>query len=45
MILVAYNHELRASELIGFKRDAVKNGYFTTARLGGFLAEFPPDAE
>lgn len=35
MILVAFSHGLRASEVIGFKRDAVKDGYLTIKRLKG----------
>lgn len=37
MILVAFHHGLRASEVIGFTPDAVKDGYLTIARLKGSL--------
>ena len=35
MILVAYCHGLRASEVIALQRDAVKDGHLTVARLKG----------
>lgn len=37
MILVAFLHGLRASEVTGFKRDAIKDGYLTVHRLKGSL--------
>lgn len=35
MFLVAYWHGLRASEVIGFTRDAVRDGFLTIQRLKG----------
>lgn len=35
MILVSYNHGLRASETIAITRDALKDGYLTVKRLKG----------
>lgn len=35
MILVAFQHGLRASEVTGFTRDAVRDGYLTIQRLKG----------
>jgi integrase/recombinase XerD len=35
MFLVAYQHGLRASEVISFTRDAVRDGYLTIQRLKG----------
>ena len=37
MILVAFHHGLRASEVTGFTSDAVKDGHLTIARLKGSL--------
>jgi integrase len=37
MILVAFNHGLRASEVTGFTRDAVEDGHLTVQRLKGSL--------
>jgi integrase/recombinase XerD len=37
MILVAFNHGLRASEVTGFKADAVRDGHLTIARLKGSM--------
>lgn len=35
MILVCFWHGLRVSELVGFKRDAIQDGYLTIKRLKG----------
>jgi integrase len=45
MILVAFSHGLRASEVTGFKRDAVKDGYLTVHRLKGSLRTTQPLVE
>ncbi len=37
MILVAFHHGLRASEVTGFKADAVRDGHLTIQRLKGSL--------
>lgn len=37
MILVAFLHGLRASELVGIKRDDIASGYLTVQRLKGSL--------
>ena len=37
MILVAFHHGLRASEVVGFTADAVRDGHLTVARLKGSL--------
>ncbi len=37
MILVAYNHGLRASEVVGLTEDCVRDGYLTVKRLKGSL--------
>lgn len=42
MILVAYSHGLRASEVIALQRDAVKDGHLTVRRLKGSLATVQP---
>ena len=35
MILLAYNHGLRASEVVSFTPDAIRNGFITIQRLKG----------
>jgi site-specific recombinase XerD len=35
MILVGFNHGLRASEVVGIKADDIKDGYLTVCRLKG----------
>lgn len=42
MILVAYSHGLRASEVTGLQSDAVKDGHLTVARLKGSLRTVQP---
>jgi integrase len=42
MILVAYSHGLRASEVTKLQRDAVKDGHLTVARLKGSLRTIQP---
>lgn len=37
MILVAFHHGLRASEVIGFTADAVRDGHLTVQRLKGSM--------
>ena len=45
MILVAYSHGLRASEVIALQRDAVKDGHLTVKRLKGSLRTVQPLVE
>lgn len=45
MILVAFWHGLRASEVTGFKRDAVRDGHLTIQRLKGSLRTVQPLVE
>src|SRR5271154_3443746 len=45
MILVAYSHGLRASEVVRLQRDAVKDGHITVARLKGSLRTIQPLVE
>ena len=42
MILVAYSHGLRASEVVRLQRDAVADGHLTVARLKGSLRTVQP---
>jgi len=42
MILVAFNHGLRASEVTGFTRTAVRDGHLTIQRLKGSLKTTQP---
>jgi integrase/recombinase XerD len=42
MILVAYSHGLRASEVVSLQADAVKDGHLTVARLKGSLKTTQP---
>lgn len=42
MILVAFWHGLRASEVVGFQRDAVQDGYITIQRRKGSLRTVQP---
>lgn len=42
MILVAYSHGLRASEVVGLQRDAVKDGHLTVGRKKGSLRTVQP---
>lgn len=42
MFLVAFRHGLRASELTGFTRDAVRDGYLDLQRLKGSLHTIQP---
>lgn len=42
MILVAYSHGLRASEVVSLQRDAVKDGHITVRRLKGSLRTIQP---
>ena|ERR1700734_621305 len=42
MILVAYSHGLRASEVTQMQADAVKDGHLTVARLKGSLKTVQP---
>ena len=42
MILVAYSHGLRASEVTRLQADAVKDGHLTVARLKGSLRTVQP---
>jgi integrase/recombinase XerD len=45
MILVAFTHGLRASELVGFRRDAIRDGFLTVQRLKGSLRTTQPLVE
>lgn len=45
MILVAYSHGLRASEVVSLQRDAVKDGHITVRRLKGSLRTTQPLVE
>ena len=45
MILVAYSHGLRASEVIALSGDAVKDGHLTVSRLKGSLRTVQPLVE
>jgi integrase/recombinase XerD len=45
MILVAFWHGLRASEVTGFKRDAVRDGHLMIQRLKGSLRTVQPLVE
>lgn len=42
MILMAYSHGLRASEVVALSRDAVKDGMLTVKRLKGSLRTVQP---
>ena len=42
MILVAYNHGLRASEVVGLTEDRVRDGFLTVKRLKGSLRTVQP---
>jgi integrase/recombinase XerD len=42
MILVAYNHGLRASEVVGLTGDCVRDGWLTVKRLKGSLRTVQP---
>lgn len=42
MILVAYSHGLRASEVTRMQRDAIADGHLTVARLKGSLRTVQP---
>jgi integrase/recombinase XerD len=42
MILVAFWHGLRASELIGLKANSIRDGYLTVPRLKGSLKTVQP---
>lgn len=42
MYLVAFNHGLRASEVVGFTRDAISDGFLTIRRLKGSNATTQP---
>jgi len=42
MILVAYSHGLRASEVTRLQTDAIKDGHLTVARLKGSLRTVQP---
>jgi len=42
MILVAFSHGLRASEVVGMQRNAVRDGYLTVSRLKGSLRTVQP---
>jgi integrase len=42
MILVAYNHGLRASEVTGLTRSAIRDGHLTVKRLKGSLKTTQP---
>ena len=42
MVLVAYSHGLRASEVTGFTRSAVRDGHLTIKRLKGSLKTTQP---
>jgi integrase len=42
MILLAFNHGLRASEVIAIRRDDVRDGYLTVQRLKGSLRTVQP---
>ena len=45
MILVAYSHGLRASEVVTMQRDAIADGCMTVARLKGSLRTVQPLVE
>ena len=45
MILVAYSHGLRASEVTALQRDAVQDGMLTVSRLKGSLRTVQPLVE
>ena len=45
MILVAYSHGLRATEVVRMKRDAIESGHITVARLKGSLRTVQPLVE
>jgi len=45
MILVAFNHGLRASEVVSFTKDAVRDGFLTIQRLKGSLRTVQPLVE
>jgi integrase len=45
MILVSFWHGLRASEVTGFKRDAVRDGHLVVQRLKGSLRTIQPLVE
>src|SRR5262249_32402140 len=45
MVLVAFWHGLRSSELVGIRRDDVQDGYLTVARLKGRLKTTQPLVE
>lgn len=42
MLLVAYSHGLRVSEVIGLSRDSISDGYLTVERLKGSLKTIQP---
>jgi len=42
MILVAYSHGLRATEVVRMQRDAIMDGHLTVARLKGSLRTVQP---
>ena len=42
MILVAYWHGMRASEVVGLKRDQIRDGFLTVSRLKGSLRTTHP---
>jgi integrase/recombinase XerD len=45
MILVAFHHGLRASEVVGITADAVQDGYLTVQRLKGSMKTTQPLVE
>lgn len=45
MILVAFWHGLRATEVVGFTRDAIQDGFLTIQRLKGSLKTVQPLVE
>lgn len=45
MILVAYWHGMRASEVVGLQADAIQDGYLTVTRLKGSLRTTHPLAK
>jgi integrase/recombinase XerD len=45
MILVAYSHGLRATEVVRMKRDAIEAGHITVSRLKGSLRTVQPLVE
>lgn len=45
MILVAYWHGLRATEVVGFTKDAIQDGFLTIQRLKGSLRTVQPLVE